>query len=66
MQEASKLRDQTVDELKANLLDLSKEIYRLKNELRMTRKMEKPHLIKSLKRDRARILTVLSEKTAAK
>lgn len=66
MQEASKLRGQTIDELKASLIDLSREIYRLKNELRITRKMEKPHRIKSLKRDRARILTVLSEKAAAK
>lgn len=66
MQEASKLRDQSAEELKALSLDLSKEIYRLKNEIRTTKKVEKPHLLKQLKRDRARVLTVLSEKGASK
>ncbi|MCI0381499.1 MAG: 50S ribosomal protein L29 [Chlamydiae bacterium] len=55
-------KDQTVEELKALYIDLSKEIYELKNEINLTRKIEKPHLIKKKKRDRARILTFLRQK----
>lgn len=65
MQEASKLREQSVQELQALSVDLSKEIFRLRNELKMARKLEKPHLLKHLKRDRARVLTVLREKSEA-
>jgi len=65
MQEASKLREQSVQELQALSVDLSKEIYRLRNELKIARKLEKPHLLKHLKKDRARVLTVLSEKSEA-
>lgn len=65
MQEASKLREQSVQELQALSIDLSKEIYRLRNELKIARKLEKPHLLKHLKKDRARVLTVLSEKSEA-
>ncbi len=65
MQEASKLREQSVQELEALSVDLSKEVYRLRNELKLTRKLEKPHLLKHLKRDRARVLTVLREKSEA-
>lgn len=65
MQEASKLREQSVQELQALSVDLSKEMYRLRNELKVLRKLEKPHLLKHLKRDRARVLTVLREKSEA-
>jgi large subunit ribosomal protein L29 len=65
MNEASKLRDKSVQELEAMSLDLSKQIYQMRNELKVSRKLEKPHLLKHLKKDRARVLTVLSEKTAA-
>lgn len=65
MQEASKLREQSVQELQALSIDLSKEIYRLRNELKIARKLDKPHLLKHLKKDRARVLTVLSEKSEA-
>ena len=43
------------------LLDLAKEIYRLRNEFKITRKVEKTHLIKHKKRLRAQILTILRE-----
>jgi large subunit ribosomal protein L29 len=65
MNEASKLRDKSVQELETMSLDLSKQIYQMRNELKVSRKLEKPHLLKHLKKDRARVLTVLSEKTAA-
>ena len=44
MRKATELKDQSVDELKAMYHDLSKDIFQLTNEIRMTRKMEKPHL----------------------
>jgi large subunit ribosomal protein L29 len=62
MQKAKNLRDKSVDELKALSLELSKDIYRMRNELKITKKLDKPHLIKHMKKDRARVLTVLSEK----
>jgi large subunit ribosomal protein L29 len=64
MSRASKFRDQSVDELKALNQDLSKEIFQLTNEIRITRKVEKPHLLREKKRDRARVLTILREKEA--
>jgi large subunit ribosomal protein L29 len=62
MSATKKFRDQSIDELKASYLDLSKELFRLKNEFRTSRKLEKPHMIRMIKRERARALTVLQEK----
>lgn len=59
---AEKLRDQSEEELNAQCDDLSKEIYQLRNEFKITRKIEKSHLIRDKKRDRARVLTVLRER----
>lgn len=55
-------KDQTVDELIAVYRDLSKEIFDMKNELSISRKIEKPHLVKLKKRDRARVLTAIHQK----
>lgn len=62
MLKAKEIQDQSVEELTALAWDLEKEIYQLKNELKMARKLEKPHLLKEKRRDRARILTILSQK----
>lgn len=64
MLKAKELRDQSPEELQALSIDLSKEIFLLRNELKTTRKLEKPHLIRVKKRDRARALTILREKEA--
>jgi len=58
-------KDQSVEELNAMYRDLSKEIYDLVNEFKITRKIEKPHLIKAKKRERARVLTFLRQKGGA-
>lgn len=50
-------------ELKALYRDLSKEIFDLKNELALARKLEKPHLLREKKKDRARALTFLKKKS---
>ena len=62
MLKAKELKDQSVEELKELAVGLSKEIYNLTNELSIARKLEKPHLLREKKRDRARVLTVLSQK----
>lgn len=66
MLKAKDLRDQTVDELEATYEDICKEMFKLKNEARLTKKTEKPHLIRQKKKDVARLLTVMSEKRQAK
>ncbi len=63
MIKASELRDKTVEELELASFDISKELFELNNELRINRKLEKPHILKEKKRDRAKVLTVLREKT---
>ncbi|CAM0117766.1 50S ribosomal protein L29 [Rhabdochlamydiaceae symbiont of Dictyostelium giganteum] len=60
------LIDQTPAELKALYHTLSKEIYRLKCELKINRKIEKPHLLQGKKKDRARVLTALSQQSGDK
>lgn len=55
-------RDQSPEELKAQFQDLSNEIFQVRNEMKLTRKAERPHLLRIKKRERARILTILREK----
>lgn len=62
MKRMMEFKDQSVEELKALYNDLSSEIFELKNEVRITRKLEKPHLMKKKKQDRARVLTALRQK----
>jgi large subunit ribosomal protein L29 len=66
MLEAKELQKQTLDELKAVYRDLSKEIYEMNTEFSIARKLEKPHLLREKKRDRARVLTVLNHKVQGK
>ena len=56
------LKDQSLEELKAKYIELSKDIYDMKNEISTTHKLDKPHLMHTAKRDRARILTFLRQK----
>ena len=66
MLKARDLTSQSVEELEIRHQDLCKEIFDLLCELRLTKKVEKPHLISEKKRDRARVLTVLRQKKALK
>ena len=59
---ASELINLSDEELKARYEDLCREIFQLTSELRVSRKLEKPHQLKEKKKDRARILTVLRQK----
>lgn len=62
---ASEYRDMAVVELKATLNDINKELYNLVNEVRRTKKIEKPHQLRKIKKDKARLLTILHEKQSA-
>jgi large subunit ribosomal protein L29 len=66
MAKAKDLRDQSIDELEAAYNDTRKELFQLVNELKRTKKMEKPHLLRQKRKDIARLLTVITEKQAAK
>jgi large subunit ribosomal protein L29 len=62
MVKASQLRDMSVAELEATLNDLNKELFVLVNEMKRTKKPEKPHLLHLKKKEKARLLTILHEK----
>lgn len=55
-------RDQSVEELKANLEETKRELFELRNQQRHSTKIEKPHLLKQKKREIAQIKTILREK----
>lgn len=59
-------KDLSLKELEARVYELDREIFELRNELATQRKLEKPHLIKSKRRDKARILTMLTQKNKEK
>lgn len=61
MAKAKDLRNQSKEELKALYQDLSKELFQLRNEMKVSRKIEKPHEVRRKKKLRARVMTVLRE-----
>lgn len=54
--------DHSMEELNAKVMDLDREIFALRNELAMNRKLDKPHLIKAKRKEKARILTIMTQK----
>lgn len=62
MLKAKDLINQSIEELEAQHEDLCRDIFMLTNELRVSRKLDKPHELTEKKKDRARILTVLRQK----
>lgn len=66
MSHIKEMRDLTVEQLEAMLNDLNKEIYGLKCQLASARKLEKPHVLKEKKKDRARAIFILAEKKEVK
>lgn len=60
MLDFKELKNQTKAELLAKYEELSADIFKLKNDLNITRKLEKPHELKEKKKDRARVLTALN------
>ena len=62
MSNIEELRDLPIDQLEVLLEDLEKDIFQLKNQLKMNRKLEKPHELKDKKKDLARVKFILGEK----
>ncbi len=62
---ASELRDKSVDELKQELLNLSREQFNLRMQ-KGTGQLARPHQLKAVRRNIARIKTILNEKQAGK
>lgn len=65
MLKAKQLRDQSIEELEATLSDTKKNLYALRNQLKQTKKLDRPHQLNEMKKDAAKILTVLGEKRRA-
>ncbi|MDU8928579.1 50S ribosomal protein L29 [Alisedimentitalea sp. MJ-SS2] len=61
---ASELREKSVDQLKDELANLKKESFNLRFQL-ATNQLENPARMRVVKRDTARVLTILNEKAAA-
>lgn len=53
------MKEMTKEELIVKSEELLAEIFELSSELSMTRKLEKPHLLRAKKKERARVLTAL-------
>lgn len=66
MAKASQFRDQSTQELSALLVEKRKNLFDLQNKRSREKKVEKPHLFKSGKREIAQILTLLTEKGEGK
>lgn len=56
------LKDLSVVELQEKAQSLGREVFDLRNLLVMQRKLEQPHLIKAKRHERARVLTLLTQK----
>lgn len=59
---ASELRDKSVDELQAELIELRKEQFNLRMQ-RATGQSEQTHTLKNVRRDIARVKTVINQKS---
>ncbi len=58
----NELKDYSIVELEEMGRSLGREVFELRNTLSMQRKLEKPHLLKAKRRERARVLTQLTKK----
>jgi large subunit ribosomal protein L29 len=60
---ASELRDQTLEDLQDKERDLAEQLFALRLQ-KVTGQLEKPHRVQQVRKDLARVLTVLQEKQA--
>ena len=60
-QKKEELPTQSLAEMEAKAADLEREIFALRNELAVQRKLEKPHLLKAKRHERARLLTLCTQ-----
>jgi large subunit ribosomal protein L29 len=62
MLKAKDLQTETIEELEAMKNDLEREIIAIKSELKVNRKLEKPHTMREKRHDLARVLTIITQK----
>ncbi len=62
MRKKNEFENQSVEELNSTYNELSKKMFEMKNEISTTHKIEKAHLLRKAKRDRARVMTLLNKK----
>lgn len=62
MLKAKDLRDKSVDELKAILLDTRKSLFEMTNEAKLSKDSSNRDKIRTMKKDVAKLLTVINEK----
>ncbi len=62
---AAEIRDMTVDELEMKLVDLKKELFALRFQLTVNQ-LDNPARVKTVKKDIARIKTIIRERELAK
>jgi len=60
---AKEIREMTAEELNAKLAELKKELFNLRFQ-HAVNQLENPHKLTEVKRDIARVMTVLNEKNA--
>ena len=58
-------KDQSVEELNMMQRDLAKEIFLLRNRKEEEGKLEKPSMLRTLKKQRAQVLTFLRQKSGS-
>jgi large subunit ribosomal protein L29 len=61
MMKASQFRDQTLEELQDRERDLSEQLFALRLQ-KVTGQLEKPARVRQVRKDLARVLTILREK----
>lgn len=61
MNRMKEFENQSAEELKATYIELSAKMFAFKNEISTTHKIDKPHLLRKAKRDRARVMTLLNQ-----
>lgn len=62
MRNIKELRDASIENLKSQYLNLTKENFVLLNKLTTSKKIETPHKLRQNRKTKARILTILQEK----
>jgi large subunit ribosomal protein L29 len=60
------LKDQPEQDLMKRVVEIDAELFALRNELAMNKKLEKPHLIKAKRKEKAQILTMMTLQQRAK
>lgn len=66
MLKMEELTSQSEEQLGILYEEKCQEIFQLRNELRVNRKLERPHELKEKKKDRARIMTALRQRRDTK